>query len=247
MNKASVPALEKAIRILHAIASNSGETTSSALARKIDASQPTTYRILKTLEAADWIKANPHNGYSLSLGLLPLLHHLDDFSRYGRAAQAWVNELSADLDLTTKFTIRQVLEQIIIATAQPVRPWGVSVPLGGRFPVVWGSPGACLLASQPDADIESVIGAIPEKQWKHEKPEFLRRRIEEVRRTRLCESLGEHYLGLDTLSTPVPTPMGTAALTIVGFKGEMTPKNLSRFRTRLLEAAQKLETALHEA
>ena len=246
MNKQIVPALEKAIRILNAIASNTGETTSSALARKVGASQPTAYRILKTLEEADWIKAHPQNGYGLSLGLLPLLQHLDDFSRYGRAAQATIDALSSELDLTVKFTIRQALEQIIVATAEPLRPWGVSVPLGGRFPVVWGSPGACLLWDLANNELESVIDAIPAGQWKHEKPEYIRRRVNEVRENGVSESLGEHYLGLDTLSVPLETPFARATLTLVGFKGEMTPRNLPHLRKRLLETSKEVETDLKE-
>ena len=47
-----VPVLDTAIRILYELANNPGEATSAGLARQVDASQPTCYRILKTLEAA---------------------------------------------------------------------------------------------------------------------------------------------------------------------------------------------------
>ena len=243
-----VPSLKTAIQVIHEIASNSGETSSSALARKVDASQPTTYRILKTLEDADWIRANPSGGYSLSMGLLPLLQHLDDFSRYGRAAKASLDALSSDLNLTVKLSVRQSLDQIIVGTAEPVRPWGVSVPLGGRFPIVWGSPGACLLSDLNDPTLEAVIEAIPAEDWKHENPEQLRRRIKEVHETGLCESLGEHYLGLDTMSAPVKGKLLTqTTITLVGFKGEMTDKSLPKLRDRLLKAAQELEVILEES
>ena len=46
-----VPVLDKAIRILYELADRDGEATSSSLARKVQVSQPTCYRILKTLQA----------------------------------------------------------------------------------------------------------------------------------------------------------------------------------------------------
>ncbi len=244
MNKQTVPSLEKAIRILNTIATATGETTSSALARKVDASQPTAYRILKTLEAADWIKPNPNNGYSLSLGLLPILHHLDNFDRYGRASQTLIDNLSRELDLTVKLTIRQGNEQVIVSIGESRRPFGVSVPLGGRFPVVWGSPGACLLSSLSDNELENVIKAIPKDNWKHETPEFVRCRVKAVQEKNISESLGEHYLGLDTLSAPLLTPIARAALTIVGFRGEMSPESLPQLRKRLVKTAQEIERTL---
>ncbi len=245
MNKQTIPALETAIRVLNAIATTAGETTSSALARKVEASQPTTYRILKTLEAADWIKANPNNGYSLSVGLLPLLRHLDDFTRFSRAAQPIIDDLSHQIDMTVKFSIRVSLEQVIVATAVPRKPYGVYVPLGGRYPIVWGSPGACLLAGLSDAEIHAIADAISEDKWKHETRELLMKRISTVRTTNASASFGEHYLGIDTLSIPME-PMSTpATLTIVGLRGgDLKEKSVPRFMKCLQVAAKEIEESL---
>lgn len=111
---------------------------------------------------------------------------------------------------------------------------------------MWGSPGAALLANLTDNELESVIEAIPDGQWKHETPDQLRKRVNDVRSDQISESLGEHYLGLDTISTPLDTSFARAALTLVGFKGEMTPKTLPHLRRRLLETARELDETLKD-
>lgn len=244
MNKQNVPAVENAIRILHEIAENSAETTSSALARRLGTSQPTTYRILKTLESADWIRADENGGYRLSTGMLPLLAHLDDFTRYRRIAQPFLDGLSRSLDLTVKFSLRQGLEQIIVATAHPRKPFSVSVPLGGRFPIVWGSPGACMLAGLSHKEIDLLIERISEDSWKHETPDALKSRIKKVRNTGYCESIGEHYLSIDTVSVKLDTESTPSALTLVALRGEFTERNLPRFREELQQSANDLAAAL---
>ncbi|MDQ8181598.1 IclR family transcriptional regulator [Pelagicoccus sp. SDUM812005] len=244
MNKPNVPAVENAIRILHEIAEKSGETTSSALARRLGASQPTTYRILKTLESADWIRADESGGYRLSIGMLPLLTHLDDFTRYRRIAQPILDGLSRSLELTVKFSLRQGLEQIIVATSHPRKPFSVSVPLGGRFPIVWGSPGACLLAGLSKKEIDLLIERIPEDSWKHETPKALKKRLQELHKTGSCKSIGEHYLSIDTVSVKLDTDSTPSALTLVALRGELTERNLPRCREELKQSALELAAAL---
>ncbi len=246
MNNTGVPAVVTAINLLNEIAKRSETTSSSALARRVGASQPTTYRILKTLEAADWIKSVQNSGYQLSMGLLPIAKHFQDFGRYAQTLQGYFESLARELDLLVKLTVRQDMTQCIVCTAEPLKEFTVAVPLGGVYPVVWGSPGAPLLSNETEARLEAIMASIPKNEWKHEDPENVRRRYRSVRENGLSESIGEHPLGIDSISTPVGLPEGMAAITFVGLRGEITDKNLPRLRERIVSAARQSEILLKD-
>jgi DNA-binding IclR family transcriptional regulator len=236
-NQMRVPVLEKAIRILYELAGHEGAVTSSSLARRVQVSQPTCYRILKTLEAADWIKPDGRNGYEFSLGLFPLARRLVDLDRYGRSVQPLLDQLSRDVELTAKFSVRLGMEQTTLAVAQPLRPFGISAPVGARYPVVWGASGAALLSELDDADVEELIGHVPAEQWGHESPADLRQRMAAVRTDRVCVNIGRHPQGIDTISTPLSGTRITCAITLIGLRGEIHNDQLSSLKQNLIRAA----------
>jgi IclR family acetate operon transcriptional repressor len=232
-----VPVLGKAIRILYELADCEGAATSSSLARKVEVSQPTCYRILKTLEAADWIKPNGRSGYDLSMGLFPLAKRFVDLDRYGRSIQPLLVELSQELELTAKFSVRLGMEQTTIAVAQPLRPYGVSAPVGARYPVVWGASGAALLGSLSKAELERLIAAVSEDDWGHESAADLRQRVLSVRKNRVCENLGGHPQGIDTISTPVSGTRIAGAITLIGLRGDIHKGNVASLKRKLIKTA----------
>ena len=246
MNKAAqVPALDKAIRILIELAGNEGAVTSSGLARKLGVSQPTCYRILKTLEATDWIRPNERKGYDLSMGLLPLAKPFVDLDWQGRKVQPVLEDLANDLTLTAKFSVRQGREQVTIATAEPLRPFGISAPVGARFPVVLGASGAVLLCELPEKELEDLIEGFPDVEWDSDNVSELRSRIRSVRENGACENLGMHPQGIDTVSAGVGGISQPAAITLVGLRGDIHEGNVAAIKERLLMAARDAGQRLH--
>ena len=235
----SVPVLDKAIRILYQLANSKGAVTSSSLAREADISQPTCYRILKTLEAADWIKRNEQNGYDFSMGLFPLVRHFVDLELCGRSVQPMLDELSRELGLTAKYSVQLGNEQMTIAVAHPVLPYGASASVGARFPLVWGASGAVLLSCLEEERQQELVNSIAREDWGHERPEDLQKRIELVRKHGVCENLGNHPQGIDTISSPVKSTRIAGAITLVGLRGDINKDNLSTLKQKLIEATDR--------
>ena len=235
----SVPVLEKAIRILYALADREGRVTSSGLAREVGVSQATCYRILKTLERADWIRQNADDGYDLSGGLLPLAKDFVDVTRTARAVQPILDDLAASLGLSAKLSIRVGAQQATLAVANPQRAFHVTAPVGSRYPVVCGASGAALLSQLDDAEVDALATKATKSDWGHERPDDLRRRIAAVRDRGVCENLGLHPQGIDTVAAPVASWSAPSAITLVGLRGDITKPRLPKLKKALLQAAAK--------
>ena len=235
--KPAVPVLDKAIRILTELATNEGEATSSGLARKVGVSQPTCYRILKTLEAADWIRPNDRNGYSLSSGLLPLVRPFLDQHRLGQAVQPVLDSAANELGVTAKLSLQAGQEQVTLAFAAPPRAYSVIAPVGSRYPVSWGASGASLLSALNDKAIAKIIAAT--NVWEACTPDDVWERIEAVRQTGVCENIGHDPRGIDTLSARIPVNSHSLAITLIALRGDIDPNRLPAIKNRLKAAAQE--------
>lgn len=235
----NVPALEGAIRILAALAEDPGDATSLGLARRLKLSQSTCYRILKTLEEADWIRPDEGGGYRFSLGLLPYVKPLVGIERTVSTLEPVLRELARETGLTAKCSIRQGAEQVTLTRIESPRPLAVSSPVGARYPVVLGASGACLL-SRHDARALSLLvcQADREQLWGHETEDDLRRRLVACHRDGLCENIGRHPQGIDTLSAPLYVEGDVYALTLVGLRGDFEPRRRNVLRRALLDAVK---------
>ena len=244
--KNSVPALECAMQILAALAEGPADSSSLGLARQLEISQSTCYRILKTLQAADWITPDEQGGYRFSLGLLPFVKPLMGIERVVAALGPVMRELSRTTGLTVKCSVRQGLEQVTIARVESSQPLAVSSPVGSRFPVVLGASGACLLARLEPVALDALIRhADQQKLWDRESAEELRQRIASCLRDGYCENIGHHPQGIDTISAPLPVGGESYALTLIGLRGDFAGSRRAARRLALQNAvassARKLE------
>lgn len=241
----SVPALEKAIRILRVLAEDGGPGGSTAIAQRLGLSQSTCYRTLQTLEAADWIRPMADGRYAFSLGLLPIVRSLQGIEHAIATLRPFMTELAEATGLSVKLSVRQGFEQVTLARIESSRPLGVTSPVGARFPVIVGASGACLLAGFPDPEIDRIAArASREGLWDHDNETVLRRRIAACRADGTCDNLGSHPQGIDTISAPVPSPQDPFSLTLIGLRGDLDGVPGSTARDLLRQAARSATRAL---
>lgn len=243
----AVPALESAIRLLEVLARRPEDPSSRQLARQIGISQSMCYRILKTLEAADWI-APEQDGYRFSLGLRPYVKPLLGLERLLETFQPAWRELARATGLTVKCSMRQGADQVTVARFESPRPLAVSSPVGARYPVVLGASGACLLSRHDARALSALVNqADRERWWGHETEDDLRRRLVACHRDGLCENIGRHPQGIDTLSAPLFMDGEVYALTLVGLRGDFEPRRRNVLRRALLDAVQAAARKMEEA
>ncbi|MEO0531126.1 MAG: IclR family transcriptional regulator C-terminal domain-containing protein, partial [Planctomycetota bacterium] len=206
--------------------------------------QATCYRILKTLERADWIRRNEDDGYDLSAGLLPIAKRLVDVERSARAVQPLLQQLAEDHSLTAKLSLRLGIEQTTLAVAQPRQAFNVAAPVGSRYPVVWGASGAALLSQLTDEQIDELIESVPASDWGHEQAQDLWERIQRVRKKGVCDNIGLHPKGIDTIAAPIASWAAPCAITLIGLRGDITTSRLSKLRAALVDAAGQASAVL---
>lgn len=244
----NVPALEKAMRILEALAAGNGGGGSAAISQRLGISQSTCYRTLQTFEAADWIRKTGDDGYALSLGLLPIARALQGVDHVVALLRAPMERLVEATRLSVKLSVRQGHDQVTLARVESPSPLGVTSPVGARFPVVVGASGSSLLSVLPAADLDAIVAhADRARLWGHDDGAALRRRIAACLRDGVCDYLGIHPQGIDTVSAPLSASSGHFALTLVGLRGDFAGARGAQARQALLKVVRAAKILLDGA
>lgn len=240
----TVPSLERAMLVMHALAAG-GETTSLGLSRRLGISQSSCYRILRTLEAGDWIRTDARGEYIFAVGLMPFVQPLLGIQRAIACLRPAMEELSRTAGVTVKLSAREGVEQVTVTRVEAQRHLSVTSPVGTRSPVVLGASGACLLVALDEAAVSQQIAyADRESLWEHESADMLRGRMEACRKNGVCDNIGVHPQGIDTLSAPLVSASRPLALTMVGLRGDFDGARLSMSRRLLLAAVSKARPKL---
>lgn len=240
-----IPVLDKAVRVLYAVAGGRPFASMNAMARELGLAPSTCHRILKTFEAVDWLRP-VERGYELSHGLLPLAEAAAPLRRLGDALGPALEDLTSATGLSAKASVRAGDRAVTIARREPDLDAAVTARLGNRFPLTIGSSGSALLADADSADLERLIRQAPDHIWRHRGPDDLRRRVREARRKGYCVDRGSYRPEVWTLSAPVYAgtdprgrPGGTvvASITLMGFPDDFAPRRLPRHAAVLRRAA----------
>lgn len=237
---ANIPVLGKSIQVLEALASGTSHRSVAELARGLGIAPATCWRILKTLERADWVRPESGGGYGLSLGLLPLVEPLRRYESLASRWQGVLEELARATGLSVKLSVAVGDEAATVARAESPRAMSLSGRVGARFPLAVGSSGASLLSVRDDAAVEAVIAGSPESVWRHQSARDVRARVRQVRRTGVCADRGSYHPQVYSLSTCVRDAVRgeVVAITLLGLPDEMTPRAVKAW-TALLKRAAK--------
>lgn len=239
MSAHTVPILKKAVAVLRAIPTAGDDTTTKALAQTLDLPHSTTYRILQTLIAEDWVRPAPGGRHELSFGLLPLLQPLVKHESLIETARPLLTRLAADTGLAAKLSVRQDTQAVTVLRAESPRETSVSVKVGAAFPLALGSSGAVLISELPAADRQAVLDQAPKACWAHQSRTDVEARIRDLRRTGVCADFGGYQPSVHALSAAVRDRSGAVvgAFTLVGFSQDFDGKKNKTLARELLAAA----------
>jgi len=230
----TIPAVEKTLRLLQLLAEDGEAASAPQLARELGISPSTTYRILQTLVAQDWLQPVAGGRFAFSSGIFPLLQPLADYQSLFEHLKFPLAQLVETTALTAKISIKQGTEAITVYRMESPRGLSPSSKVGARFHLAYGSSGACLLAGWEDAEIRAALAAAPAPVWRLQEPEDVWRRIRAARKAGSCYDPGQFQTPVHGVSAPVFGRDGGifAALTLVGWA-----EDFKGARQRQLEAA----------
>jgi len=244
--KHTIPAVCKAMELLGLLAEPMGETTTKALASRLDVPRTTCYRLLRSLVARDWVRPLPGGGHALSIGLLPLLQPLREVEDVAEAVQPVLDELALRSRLTAKVSVRQGDFAVTVARRESPQATSIAVRIGASFHLALGSSGAVLLSGMDRPDVEKILERAPEECWAYQTRSEVHRRLEELRAQDWCADQGTYRPSCHAISAPLRDARGNvmAVMTVIGFPHELPGRRLAGAAKVLIEAARQAERRL---
>lgn len=219
--KYMVPAVEQAARLLFCLAGNSSAQMSLPdICAQVGIHKSKAYSILQTLQKFGLVQRfSDRKGYALGPGLITLSRKvLDDFNA-PRLAEPLLEELAVKFGGTA--TLGLIADRIVFVVAKNEggADIGVTIRIGHRFPLTYGSHGKAIAASLPDRELELLLKE--SKLYFHGSAEKLDRdrlavELGRCRSEGFALDLGDMKPGLNSVAAavfgPGETPIGYIAL-----------------------------------
>lgn len=240
MSENTIPAVEKTLELIALIGNSPVPLSRKVLEEKLGLSSSTCYRILCTLQEADWIRKLPEGTFILSAGLVSATRNLFELTAKYERMQEYLDRLSAETGLSSKFSIRRGDYQITLLRGESDSRIQISGKIGADFPLIEGSVGAALLSGESEENLEHLIRRCPEKIEERRNPELVRSRIRALKKEGVALNITPNRWHVHAMSAPVRGKDGgtEAALTLLGWEGDFEGPHLAELRTVLLKYAE---------
>jgi DNA-binding IclR family transcriptional regulator len=252
------PGADRAVEILDFLADNPRDTFSlSELARRLDLNKASAHATLNALTDKGYLLRHPtRKDYRLGPRLIAVgeaaraQYPVVDFARDE------LRRLSEDVGTECVASAAVGDEMVIVDRAGPVRPIGVSVAVGVRFPLV-PPMGTVFMAWSSAREIDEWLERIGPEVTEAERDRY-RHALAAVRERGYSAGRdGEEYQLLElrsateyrvtTIGAPVFGTEGEVALGvfIVGFRDAVTPEQVPEVAERLMKATDAITESIH--
>lgn len=246
--KYHVPALEKGLDILEALAATATPQSLSDLARGLNRSSSELFRMLDCLERRGYIARDAASGnYRLTLKLYELAHTHSPVEQLLHFAELPMQQLAQTLRESCHLSILQYGKLIVLAQAESPARIRLSVEVGGQFSAIHTASGRLLLAYLTPAEREAFLVEDPDYQELTEgQQQECAARIAEIERLGYSTIKNETHIGVTDTAVLVGNPRAgvVAALTIASLSGAHTPDTETRILDELLACAQTITAAM---
>lgn len=241
--------LRKTVRVLECFSIREPRLALSEIARRVGLPASTTHRILATLREAGFVEqAGERDQYRLGLKLLELGSVVLATMELHREAAPLVEALARESGETVHLGVFDGSQVVSIEKMDSAHGLAMNVTIGKGAPAYCTGVGKALLAFQPEAAIEHVVGLGLCRHTAHTvtDPRRLRRELARVREVGYAVDNEEHEIGVRCVAAPVRGYTGKviASLSISGPTTRITPDAIPRLAQRVREAAAKLSTQL---
>ncbi|MFN3485796.1 MAG: IclR family transcriptional regulator [Planctomycetota bacterium] len=245
----AVPALEKGLDVLEALAAGEGAPTLAELARALGRSPGELFRTLVCLERRGYVAREASSGrYRLTLKLFELSRSHSPVEDLLRAADRPMRELARRVRESCHLSVLSEGGLLVLAQAESPSRVRLSVEVGARYPVVHTASGRLLLAHlDPDARDE-ILSKDPDflKLGAARRRAFLSELLK-IRRIGASIAVSETTMGVRDVAVLVGNPrVGVLAALCVpaltGMRGRVV--SIPRLREAVRRAADAITGAL---
>ena len=214
------------------------------IASKLDASPTTCLRVLRTLEAENFVHYDTETKkYSLGPYLIPLGNRAAELNDAVANATAEIKRIASATGLTTVLIQRWDDRLVYTASAEPpsesVR---LSISAGQQVPMTSGAHGRCFLAYEDETEWHRfILAGLPQvTSASITDPGQFMEALREVRRRGYAVSHGEIQPGFSAVDVPIFAKSGRVELVISSMyvTSQMDESHLSSL-TKLLGSASR--------
>jgi DNA-binding IclR family transcriptional regulator len=154
----AVPALEKGLDLLEALAARPGDRLQADLARELGRSASEIFRMLNCLERRGYIVKDPASGrYRLTLRLYELAHTHTPVDQLLHASEGPMRELARRIRESVHLSVLSDGNLLVLSQIESQNRTRVSVEIGGRFPAVLTASGRILLAHLSQEELRAFL------------------------------------------------------------------------------------------
>ncbi len=228
-----VPALEQAGRVLFCLAgSDASHTSLNDICESVGIHKSRAFAILHTLNKLGFVQRNTEgSGYALGPGLVSLSRRFLDKLSAPRLAEPILAELARKTGNTAVFGLIAEKYVFVVAKHEGEQAFSITMRLGQRFPLSYGSHGKAIAARLPARELDLLLRE--EHLYFHGDPmrfdrERLEAEMEACRREGFVTDVGEMVQGLTTVAAPVIGAGGSPVgyIVLVGLFSAETAREL---------------------
>ena len=208
-----VPALEKGLDILEALAATPSPQTLADLARTLSRTSSELFRMVDTLEKRGYITRDGElEGYRLTLRLYELAHLHSPVEHLVRAAAGPMRALSDSVRESCHVAVLSHGMLMVVAEAESPDRVRLSVEIGSKVPPLRTVSGRLLASLLTEAEQEELMNADPLfARWSRARRSRFREELGKIRKARYTIAPSEYRTGID-LAVLVGNPeVGVAA------------------------------------
>lgn len=245
----SVPALERALLILEALAKSRHGLTLSQLSRTLDLPKSSAHCILLTFQRCGYLERDERTGrYRIGSRLFALVNMAINGASLREQASLHLRRLMEKSGLTVHMAILEHDEAVVIERLAPVGQTRVSTWIGKRMGLHCTALGKSLLSRTSDEDVERLVRP---RMLRHNDNTIgsvrkLHQELERVRKLGYSLDDEEEELGIRCVGAPVFDHDGkiAAAVSITGGTTQIDADNLAALAQLVQETARAISAQL---
>ena len=238
-----------AILLMKTFSDEESELGISALADRLGLAKSTVHRLASTLVEQGMLEQNPETGkYRLGLTVFELGSLVRRKIDISREAKPWLMTLREQTGETVLMSILGTGSVVCINFLESQKANRVTSGIGLRKPIHCTAEGKALLAFQPSAVIERVIGAGLDARTGKTivDPAALREELAAVQANGYAIDDEEYEIGMRSISAPIRDDSGnsTAAVAVAGPAARLSRKQLLGLAETVTVAAKAISARL---
>lgn len=245
----SVRTLERGLSVLTALA-EAGEATLTQLARTVDLSASTTYRLLETLRQQGFVDWEERTGlFSVGLRAYQVGAAFSVRDALLGAAQPEMQALVDDLNETVNLAVIRAGEAVYVHQVQARQMMRMFTHVGAVAPLHCSGVGKILTAWLPEPEASHLVGPGPYPAYTpHSMTTLnaLKRELDTVRAQGYALDDEERELGVRCLATPIRDARGevVASLSISAPASRFPKKNIPDMLERVQATSNRISARL---